>query len=63
MGILTNGEIKKLLSKDPPLLKSRDGERPIDITIQVQPASIDLRLSNVFLKFKKDLLFIDCLIE
>jgi len=48
---------------DPPLFKSLDEKHPIDQNVQVQPASIDLRLSTTFLKFKKELLFLDCLIE
>lgn len=61
MVILTNGELTRLLQGEPPLLKSADKKYPINFEIQVQPASIDLRLSRNFLRFKKEVLFLDCL--
>ncbi len=59
MAILSNGEIKERLNAIPPLVECPDKDHPFDINLQVQPASVDLRLSNSFFKYKREIQFID----
>jgi dCTP deaminase len=61
MGLLINGELKKMVLADPPLVFSPDDSHPFDLEVQLQPASIDLRLSNQFQRFKSNLPFLDCI--
>lgn len=60
MGILVDFELKKFLEKKPPLVKTIDEDAPIDIEFQIQPASVDLRLSRHFIRFN-DSEYIDAL--
>lgn len=61
MPILINGELQKYLESDSPLLSSTEKDHPINYNLQIQPASVDLRLSRIFLKMKPDVLYVDFL--
>nr|MDO8113742.1 dCTP deaminase [Candidatus Sigynarchaeota archaeon] len=52
MSILINGDLKRLLTKEPPLFKSSENKYPVDFETQIQPASFDLRLSRTFWRLK-----------
>ena len=63
MAILSNGILKELISGESPLIICDDKEHPFEAKLQVQDASIDLRLSNVFFKYRKDVQYIDILMD
>ncbi|MHA1252890.1 MAG: dCTP deaminase [Candidatus Helarchaeota archaeon] len=63
MAILSNGILKELIKGETPLIICEDKEHPFDANLQIQAASIDLRLSNVFFKYKKDIQYIDILMK
>ncbi|MHA1386315.1 MAG: dCTP deaminase [Candidatus Helarchaeota archaeon] len=63
MAILSNGDILGRLRESPPLVECPDPKHPLKIKLQVQPASVDLRLSNEFFKYKENVKFVDALIS